>query len=835
MATALQIRYAPVPMFRAFILLVIAAPLLAAPPRVRYTINDHWQYAAGEKPSEEAWQSVQLPHTWNAVDAFDKTTPYRRGAGWYRKTLVLDPLLAGKRLFLYFEGANQVADVYVNDAHAGRHIGGYTAFVFDVTSLVRFDAPNRIAVRVDNSHDPDIPPLNADFTFFGGIYRDVWLIATSPAHITVTDHASPGVFISALSNGVIRIRGSVTNAEDRTRRVRVLHRIIDAAGAEVTAIGTNVTVAQNESAAFDLRTRPIDGLQRWSPDNPYVYRVRTELYDGMTVIDAVENPFGFRSFSVDPDQGLKLNGRPLKLNGTNRHQDYPGLGNALPDDLHRRDVRLVKENGFNFLRLAHYPQDPAVLAEADRLGLVIWEEIPIVNLIGTSPAFAENSERMLVEMIRQHYNHPSIFFWGYMNEVLLTKPKPVPERYYEIVPELTRRLEARARAEDPTRLTVMALSRDEILEDFGIGNIPHILGLNLYFGWYYETFSALGSFLDKIHRERPRMPIIVSEYGAGTDERVHTTAPRAFDFSSEYGQLFHVESFPQLEDRPFVLGTAVWNQFDFASSGRQDTKHALNQKGLFFHDRTPKDTVFYYQAALLRKPVLYIAREWIERAGSRDEDRQQPVWVYTNQPEVELFVNGRSVGVREVENRTARFDVELTNGPNGIRAQAGSYEDRVTIFYSDRMAGGFFAINAGAHYGHIDEAHVYWEPDREYGAGSWGYIGGKATRTHHRIYGTDEDPLYQASREGMERYQFDVPDGTYEVTLGFAEPKREKRVFSVTVNGQRVIRDLDLLADHGQYAVVRRTVMTDADRGRGIRVEFSDGATISAIMIRRVL
>ncbi|HEU4522095.1 MAG TPA: glycoside hydrolase family 2 TIM barrel-domain containing protein [Thermoanaerobaculia bacterium] len=831
---------------------VLALPLAAQTPRIQHTINEQWRFSPGPVERGEAtdlddsaWQRVNIPHTWNADDAFDKNARYRRGIGWYRKTVAVDPALRGKRIFLRFEGANQVADVYVNGRHAGRHIGGYTAFAFDVTALVTYDVPTLIAVRVDNSHDPDIPPLNADFTFFGGIYRDVWFVATSPVHVTVTDHASPGVFVSTpvatQQTGIARVRGTIRNDSSRATRLRVLNRIIDEAGVEVAAVGSNVSVAAGREATFDQQTRPIDGPQLWSPQNPYLYRLRTEVYDGVQLVDAVENPLGFRTFSVHPDRGLTLNGRPLKLYGTNRHQDYPGLGNALPDELHRRDVRLVKENGFNFLRLAHYPQDPAVLDEADRLGLVIWEEIPVVNLITTSAAFAENSERMLIEMIRQHYNHPSVFFWGYMNEVLLTKPDPVPDRYYEIVPELARRLENRARAEDPARLTVMALSRDEILDDKGIGNIPHVLGLNLYFGWYYETFSSLGPFLDRIHKERPGLPLIVSEYGADTDERVHTTQPRAFDFSSEHGQNFHVESFPQLEARPFVLGTAVWNQFDFASAGRQDTKFALNQKGLFFHNRTPKDTVFYYQAALLTKPVLYIAREWSERAGSRPEDRRQPVWVYTNQPEVELFVNGRSMGSRPAANRIVRWNVELVNGPNSVRAQAGSYEDRVTIVYADRTAGGFFAVNAGAHYGHLDEAHVYWEPDRAYVPGSWGYTGGKPSRTHHRIFGSNEDPLYQAAREGMEGYHFDVPDGVYEVTLGFAETSRDaapgKRVFSVSVNGIPVIRDLDLAAAHGAYAATRRTTVAEARSEGGLRIEFrasAGEASIASIMVRRV-
>jgi beta-galactosidase len=450
-------------------------------------------------------------------------------------------------------------------------------------------------------------------------------------------------------------------------------------------------------------------------------------------------------------------------------------------------------------------------------------------MIGMSPAFAENSERMLVEMIRQHFNHPSIFFWGYMNEVLLVEPKPLPAGYYQAVPPLVRRLENRARAEDPSRKTVMALSRDEIRNDRGIGDIPHILGLNLYFGWYYEQLDSLGPFLDRLHAARPSRPLIVSEYGADSDERVHTRKARAFDFSSEYQQVFHTSSFPQMEARPFVMGTAVWNQFDFGSAGRQDTKFALNQKGLYFYDRTPKDVAFYYRAALRDEPVLYIAREWNVRAG----DSRQEVWVYSNAPEVELFVNGRPAGKRAVKNRTARWDVELVEGPNRIRAVAGSLIDEIEIAFSDRASGSYVAVNAGAEYAHTDIAKVVWETDR-------GFIGGDVVRTYHRIFSTNEDPLFQAARVGMSGYQFDVPDGTYEVTLGFAEVRRDgapgQHVFTVRVNGEEIFRDLDLMRDFGAYTAAMRTIDVEA-KGAGVRIEFdakTGKASIAAIKIRRI-
>ncbi|HVR43733.1 MAG TPA: glycoside hydrolase family 2 TIM barrel-domain containing protein [Thermoanaerobaculia bacterium] len=832
----------------------------AAHPRIHTTINDSWRYAPGaiegaERPGfdDSAWERIHLPHTWNRDDAFDEAPGYRRGAGWYRRALPLDPAVRGKRLFLYFEGANQVADVWVNGRAAGTHVGGYTAFAFEVTDLLRWDEPNVVAVRVDNSHHPDIPPLNADFTFFGGIYRDVWLIATEPVHFAVTHYASAGVFVDtpeiSPEHSQVRFRTRVENQSDEDVEIKVVHTILAADGSEAFGVETGETAAAGTSTPTHVSGRRFESPRLWSPDDPYLYRVRSELFVGRTLRDVVETPLGFRWFEVDPEKGFFLNGAPLKLYGTNRHQDRAGFGNALSDPMHRRDVEIVKENGFRFLRLAHYPQDPAVLEAADRLGLVVWEEIPIVNLIGTSDAFAENSERMLVEMVRQHYNHPSIVFWGYMNEVLLTRPDPIPEGYYERVLELARRLEARVRLEDPTRLTVMALSRDEVPpKDHGVGSVTDVLGFNFYFGWYYETTGALGAFLDEFHRAHPGRPLMVSEYGAGSDERVHTTAPRPFDFSSEYAQLFHTESFPQLLEREYLAGTAVWNQFDFASELRNDTKHAINQKGLLFHDRTPKDSFFYYQAALLEEPVLRIASEWDVRAGSRPVDRFQPIRAYTNLDEVIFFVNGATTGPVAIRNRTAETSVLLRDGENEIRASGRRGEhwftDLAVIRYDDRALppapGSVIAVNAGSHCSYVDAAELVWEADRPYEPGGWGHLGGETAKTHHRIFATPDDPLHQWSREGMEAYRFDLPDGTYEIELGMVEwsaAAHGARVFDVLVNGRGAIHSFDPARELGRHRPAIRKIVARASGGEGITISFiprSGKPAVASIAIRRL-
>ena len=831
--------------------------------RIRITLNDGWRYADDDRQDAAApshddrdWTRVAVPHTWNREDGASESLGYRRGIGWYRRALTLDSALAGRRLFLHFEGANQVADVWVNGTHAGQHIGGYTAFTFDVTELVRFDAPNVIAVRVNNAHDPDIPPLNADFTFYGGIYRDVWLVATAPVHITMLDHGSPGMFIEtpavSAREATVRIRGTVVNSTGAARRVRVTHRVVGPDGREAAALSASLHVPARGSAKFDQASRPIAAPRLWSPDDPALYRVVTEVADGATVVDRVENPLGFRWISVDAQRGFMLNGRRLDLHGTNRHQDREGYGNAVPDWVHREDVRLVKANGFDFLRLAHYPQDPVVLDETDRLGIVVWEEIPVVNLITMSEAFADNSERMLVEMIRQHFNHPSVVMWGYMNEVMLSKPNPVPPGYYERIVQLGRRLDARAKAEDATRPTVTAISFEEIDNGTGFQDIPDILGLNLYFGWYYRTLEGLGPWLDSLHARHPSRPLIISEYGADSDERIHTTAGRAFDFSAEYQQRFHEETFPQLAERDWLAGTAVWNQFDFGVKGRHDSKPNVNQKGLFYYDRAPKDIAFYYRARLTSEPVLHLAtRDDATRAGSTEADRVQPVKVYSSLGAVELLHDGRSLGVRRPDNSTAEWTVRLADGDNRFTARGAeggrAIEDEAVVRYTDRSA--FFrdagsevrtfALNAGSHYGFVDPAGVVWAADAPAPGAGWSRSGGTPQLIHHRIFGTPDHPLYQSALEGVERYRFDVPDGTYDVVVRLTEIRHQaagERVFDVRVNDQALFTRLDLAAQYGRYVAVERTMRADARDGSGIEIRFVPLAgqpIVSGILIRR--
>jgi beta-galactosidase len=830
--------------------------------RLRVSINDSWRFFGDEADGaqaagfdDSAWQRVHLPHTWNAADAFVKESSYRRGIGWYRRSLSLPAELADRRIFLYFEGANQVKTLFVNGREVGEHIGGYTAFAFDVTDFVTLGTQNTIAIRVDNRHDDDIPPLNADFTFYGGIYRNVWLISTDAVHIDVLDYASPGIYLDtpglAEGNASVRIRGTIVNQSGAAQEVDVFHRIMDSDRREVAVVQSVARVEPGERYRFEQRSEPLPNPRLWSPDDPYLYTVRTEIRRGHRVLDAIENPLGLRWVEVDAERGFMLNGDRLKLLGTNRHQDFPGLGNALPDGMHRRDVEIVKETGFNFLRTAHYPQANAVLDAADRLGLIVWEETPIVNIITMSDAFAENSEQMLIEMIRQHYNHPSVAFWGYMNEVMLRIPNPIPEGYYEHLVSLAQRLEDRLKAEDEHRISVTAISLHEIDNGTGFGEVPEVHGMNLYFGWYYNDLETWGTYLDSLHAARPDRVYMVSEYGAGSDERVHTEEGRSFDFSSEYMQDFHMSAFPQLLERDYIVATGVWNQFDFGSDHRQDTKNGINQKGLLFYDRTPKDIWHYYRAMLRDDiPVLHIGRERLLVSGITDADRRARVRVFTNCREVTFLHDGREVGSYSPQNAHIDIELELRNGANTLEAvgscHGATVRDVASLSYTDASAvfrygeaGARLAINLGAHYDVIDMDGSVWLRESVGEPSVWSVSGSDPARIHHRIYGTAHDPLFQAMRKGASVLRFAVPQGRYEIEMGFMDPDFHdagRRVFDIVINDTTVRRHFDPAGDNGRWraSVVAATAEVSGGDGLTIRLEPVEGEpVISSIAITR--
>jgi beta-galactosidase len=837
-------------------------------PRVRLSIDDGWKFMTGGENlawsatvSDEKWERVTLPHTWNAHDPFDDVPSYRRGVGWYRRTLRLDQTMKGKSVFLYFEGANQRADVYVNGAFAGEHRGGYTAFAFDVTRLLKFDGKkneNLVAVMVDNSHDPFIPPLSVGYALYGGLYRDAWVIATDAVHLEVADHASPGVFVStpkvSRERGEVAARGVVVNDGPTSKRLRVVNRVTDAAGAIVAEASSALAAAGGGRAEFHQTLPAVSRPHLWSPSDPYLYKITTEIYDDGALVDRVENPLGFRWYRFDPARGFILNGEKLPLRGTNRHQDFEGEGSALSNVQHERDMELIKSMGANFVRLAHYPQDPAVLDAADRLGLLIWEEIPVVNYITPAPEFTANAEGMLRDMIRQHYNHPSVILWGIMNEPLLFGGNGsrvgthTDSAYVRSVRALAETLNAVVHAEDPTRRSVMAIHESEDYDRWGIADVTDVLGVNLYKGWYSGTFPDFGAILDERHRAHPAQSVVVSEYGAGSDQRLNSLEPERFDFTGGWQRLYHESHLRQLQTRPWLAGTAIWNEFDFSQPNKGYSIPNLNQKGMMTWDRRPKDVFYLYEANWSAEPVVHVAtHDWTERigtdsaapAGAGPRSLNQPVDVYSNLPRVELFLNSRSLGAKAPDAiRKASWEVPFMPGNNVLEARGvrdgRPYADRVVVhvnYYSPMLADSSvrfheLGVNVGSAAQFADGAGPAWVGDREYRPGAFGYEGGSAERTGVIITGTARVPLFITYRQGLTGYRFDVPDGDYDVALLFAEPKETeagKRVFGVSVNGEPVVNRLDLTERAGRGGAVTLKAEAHATGGSGVRISFVRG------------
>ena len=821
-------------------------------------INNGWKFFDGEFPNAESlkldddcWFDVNLPHTWNAKELDQKSIEYRRGTGWYRKNLFIKKEYFNKKLFLKFEAANQVAEVYVNGKLAGKHIGGYTAFTFDITDLIQFNKENIIAVKVDNSHNKNIPPLEADFTFYGGIYRDVQLIAVEPIHFSLTDYSSNGIYISTplVNEGLatVKIKGVVINSKGSPAKVKIINRILDRSNNVILSTVGAQTILSNSKSEFNTGELIIKNPILWSPDNPYLYTVSSEIYLDDKIVDRVLNPLGFRWFTVDGQKGFFLNGKRIKLYGTNRHQDQAKIGNALTNSQHKQDIQIIKDNGFNFLRLAHYPQDETVLQTCDSLGIIVWEEIPVVNKISVSKEFEENSKQMLREMIKQHYNHPSVFFWGYMNEITLIIPSPTPKNYVSEIVTLEKKLESIVKTEDPHRLSVIAQFPREVDTEPEIGEVTDVVGFNLYNGWYYNNFEDFGKYIDDYHEKHPGRPIIISEYGAGSDERVHTDTPIRFDFSNEYAQLFHESHFKQIKQRDYLTGSAVWNQFDFGAKHRQDTKSGINQKGLYYFDRTPKDISYYYKASLLKEPVVHIALDDYKVWGVTSNLANKRVKIYTNAEEVKLTVHNKVIdGIKPINN-IAVFNVPVEPGKNLIQAE-GKFKDQlvidtVTIFAVKPMlesAGDSILINVGSHYSYSTGVNNYWFEHKIKSETLWKFDGGKNKLSHHQIYNSDDDPLFQASLEDIDEFIMPVAKGLYAITLGFSENiynKPNDRVFDVYINGKKVFNKLDLIREAGKFTALYKTATVEMKGKGNIIIVFDsieEETTLSSLKIKKV-
>lgn len=741
------------------------------------TINDNWEF---RKSIDESWESVNLPHTFN-IDAYQQRN-YYQGKGFYRRTLVLPEIVAERRYYMKIDAASKAANIRVNGKEVGSHVGGYTACIVDITEYIRKE--NLIEITVDNGRK-DITPISADFTFWGGIYRDVWLISTPKQHFNMSNMGSDGIFISTPvvneKRGVLKVKCEVTNDSHESSILEVRSAIYSPQGKLLQTIKQKQKLKSGETYIFENTSGAIESPDLWSPETPSLYLVKTTLVDPKSgkLLDEKNHKVGFRWFTFDGSKGFFLNGKSYKLRGLNRHQDQAPAGVALDDEAHRRDIFLMKELGCNFIRISHFPQDDAILEMCDELGLLAWEEIPIINIVPNTPGYDDNCEYNLREMIRQHYNHSSVITWGYMNEILLTAPsigKPEWLACKERTVNLAQRLEAVLKEEDPGRASVMAFNMTNLYNEIGL-NLVDVVGWNLYHGWYVDKLKDFNAWCEDQHRRYPDQPMIISEWGAGSDKRLHSTQGRAFDFSIEYQQTYIEHYLPFIENTEWISGCAYWNFIDFNVAARQESMPRVNNKGLAYNNRIWKDVAYYFKA-MWRKdiPVIRIAsRDWEMRTG--EINKPQSIKIYSNMPEVELFINGQSIECQKIANCHTVFNVILPEGISVLMAQGikngKTVQDAMTIQFKSLpniAEGDELAINVGSNcYFTSDISNLTWLPDQPYTAGGWGYIGGKAHSTTSEIYNTLDGPIYQTWREGNWSYKIDAPIGEYEIELLIAD------------------------------------------------------------------
>ncbi len=650
--------------------------------RADIPLNDQWRFSYYGKNSgagaeavsfnDSSWSIVDLPHTWNALDTQDGIKGnYARGFGWYRKHCAIGSEYAGKRVYLFFEAVGKKAQVYCNGTLVGHHLGGYAAFCYDITDRIHFGSDNVIAVRADNANTSSVSSLNiiphsGDFNQYGGICRPVHLIITDPVHITPLDYASPGVYLTASSvshsSADLEVKALVRNADTQSRSVTIRAKIYDASDVLVDTLQTTQTLSADDTQAVVLNT-VISNPHLWNGRaDPYLYNVIVEAGTDEATTDSVKQPLGFRYFSVDPELGFFLNGRYLDLHGVAIHEDRRDKGRAISDADRQQDIELMLEMGCTWMRPSHYQHAKKFYELCDQSGLVLSTEIPIVNGITIGSAdFDNNCKDQLRELIRQNYNHPSIFFWLLYNE-LTTSGSEV----------LIGQLNTLAHNEDPTRLTTCA--HNNVSDTAVWSYITDTLAYNRYMGWYGSSPDGFALWADAIHALRPTVGIGVTEYGAGANTAHHETpptypGPTSWWHPEEYQSYYHEVYWKAMKKRPFLWCKTIWNGFDFSVDDRNEgSQIELNDKGMVTRDRLiKKDAFYWYKANWTTAPMVYIASR---RFTPRIDKCPVYIKVYSNCDTVELFINGISLGVKSGSDCIFLWDsgVPLRMGENEITA-----------------------------------------------------------------------------------------------------------------------------------------------------------------------
>ncbi|OEJ99004.1 hypothetical protein A8C32_07435 [Flavivirga aquatica] len=644
-------------------------PINVDSPRITQSLNGAWKFFQGphrhaskENFDSSRWQWVSVPHTWN-TDIIKKTG-YYKGHAWYRKTFHAASKLNAKRVFIRFEGALARTKVYLNGKEVGAHDGGYAAFAFEITDLIKFNSDNQLAVMVSNADNAEIVPTSDYlFTRFGGIYRPVELIYTDQVCISPIDYASPGVYLKQQNvtkkKAEVEIVTKLDNGYKEAQNVLVETSISDASG---KIIWKQVTKPILKNGLQDVSQKAIiKNPHLWhGKKDPYLYSARIAIIKKGKEIDVVQQPLGLRYFHVDANEGFFLNDEYINLRGVSRHQEWEQSGSALTNDQHERDMALMEEMGVNTIRFAHYQQADLMYDITDKNGIVVWAEVPITPPYKkNNKKYKENCRQQIIELIRQNYNHPSILLWGMYNEVHI--PIEHAQEFQKLM-----------KTEDPTRLTTAA-SNKKLMDRH---EVTDLIAWNKYFGWYNNPHDGIGAFMDGVHEKKPNLKIAVSEYGAGgsiAHQRQELTPPdpTVGQFYTEQYQCYvHEKNYKVINKRKYIWGKYIWNMFDFSWPivDRGDAE-LLNHKGMITYDREVKKDVFYfYKANWSKMPVLYITSK---RHIYRDNPTTK-VKVYSNAKNVELTLNGEKINKKPTQENGAFVweDLNLKKGENKVEVSA---------------------------------------------------------------------------------------------------------------------------------------------------------------------
>ncbi|WP_337192826.1 glycoside hydrolase family 2 TIM barrel-domain containing protein [Alteraurantiacibacter buctensis] len=833
----------------------------SASPRQRVPLAEGWQFnlagtdaAAAERPHDEDWEVVSVPHTWNRVGYYlsdpashtntAETVNKVQGVGWYYNSFAAPTRDGQGRAFLEFDAASRTAEVWLNGRLVGTNRNPFARFRIDVTDAVTFGGTNALYVKVDNTapltegaQTADVLPMTGDFFVRGGLYRPVSLVLTKPVHFDLLDAGGPGVYATTLradaASADIALTMRARNDSSRPQGVVVTATLLDAQGTQIASTRAERTLAAGELAEVPA-SLTVSNPRLWSGvADPYLHTLRFELRSAAgELLDSVDQSFGIRTMALDPERGFILNGAPYRLVGVGFHQDNEQTDWAMTPAQVEESIRIIREMGANSIRLTHYQHGQPVHDLADRYGLVLWDEIGLVTAwtnqrdqTETPAGIVANARQQVADMIAQNRNHASVAVWGIANEVDFGPGRPdflgrPPEVVADPIP-LLEELAGLVRSTDASRPVVLA----HCCENRGMVDVPEVaetvdaVGANLYYGWYYGRPQDLGPHLDGLRAKRPGQPLSISEYGAGAADTLHTDNPLGGPIDmggrtqpEEYASWFHEESWKQLEPRTYLWGTWLWNSFDFGTTVRREgDAQDINTKGLVSYDRSiRKDAYYFYRANWSDNPTVHInGRRYVDRAYQVTDVR-----VYSNASRTTLTVNGQVIGtLADCPHSVCVWpNVALREGENVVVASAdfasGPVEDRVTWQLAASQVGSF-RIDSGAIL--AANAEVRFGSDNFFVGGSAGNMD-QTPRGRPpvpaSIAGTSRRDIAATYRRGDFHYRLPLADGRYRVALTFVEPDKAvgERVFDVLANGTPVLSAYDVRARAG--AVLTEQVET---------------------------